>query len=70
MTLSLPRGADDGIRGVCESTADGVGEPALGLREAAQATVDAYYDCRERGSMAGFWTHIDDLARALAETVP
>jgi hypothetical protein len=36
------------------------------LRDAAQAVVDAYRAMREAGSFSGFWTHIDDLAKALA----
>lgn len=35
------------------------------LRVAGQAVVDAYRACRAAGSMAGFWTHLDDLAAEL-----
>lgn len=35
------------------------------LRAAGAAVVEAYADCRARGSFAGFWTHVDDLSKAL-----
>jgi len=35
------------------------------LRLAGRAVVDAYRACREANSMAGFWTHLDDLAAEL-----
>lgn len=35
------------------------------LRGAGQAVVDMYRACRERNSMAGFWSVLDDLAAVL-----